>query len=257
MMRHTLLILMLLICGISVSAQLTLKSEKGDFEARLIGRALFDGGVFFSDKTSLGNAVEVYDVRMGTVIRFLERWTGKIEMGFAKSKVSMKDIYIEYNDGKNLFRVGHYFEPFSLEYRIGTSDMKFNGAAVTGIAFGDRRRLGISYTYNCDVLNVSGGVFSDKDIDNTEKGDEGYAFSGRVLFRPYSKEKNVIHVGVSSRFGVQGEAEENTLTYSAGAPSNLISEKFLKAEVTEAINEWKFGAEVVMVLDRCISKVNT
>lgn len=244
------MILMLLVCGMSASAQLTLKSEKGDFEARLIGRALFDGGVFFSDKTSLGNAVEVYDVRMGTVIRFLERWTGKIEMGFAKSKVSMKDIYIEYNDGKNLFRVGHYFEPFSLEYRIGTSDMKFNGAAVTGIAFGDRRRLGISYTYNCDVLNVSGGVFSDKDIDNTEKGDEGYALSGRVLYRPYSKEKDVIHVGVSSRFGVQGEAEENKLTYSAGAPSNLIPEKFLKAEVTEAINEWKFGAEVVMVLDR-------
>ena len=140
MMRHTLLILMLLACGMNASAQLTLKSEKGDFEARLIGRALFDGGVFFSDKTSLGNAVEVYDVRLGTVVRFLERWTGKIELGFAKSKVSMKDIYIEYNDGKNLFKVGHYFEPFSLEYRIGTSDMKFNGAAVTGTAFGGRRR---------------------------------------------------------------------------------------------------------------------
>ena len=249
-MKHTLLILILLVCYASVSAQLTLKSEKGDFEARLIGRVLFDGGVFFSDKTSLGNAVEVYDVRLGTVVRFLERWTGKIEMGFAKSKVSMKDIYIEYSDGKSLLRVGHCFEPFSLEYRIGTSDMKFNGAAVTGIAFGDRRKLGISYTYDCDVLNVSGGVFSDKDIDNTEKGDEGYALSGRVLFRPYSREKNVIHVGVSSRFGVQGEAEENKITYSAGAPSNLIPEKFLKAEVTEAINEWKFGAEVVMVLDK-------
>ena len=249
-MKHALLILILLVCYASVSAQLTLKSEKGDFEARLIGRVLFDGGVFFSDKTSLGNAVEVYDVRLGTVVRFLERWTGKIEMGFAKSKVSMKDIYIEYSDGKSLLRVGHCFEPFSLEYRIGTSDMKFNGAAVTGIAFGDRRKLGISYTYDCDVLNVSGGVFSDKDIDNTEKGDEGYALSGRVLFRPYSREKNVIHVGVSSRFGVQGEAEENKITYSAGAPSNLIPEKFLKAEVTEAINEWKFGAEVVMVLDK-------
>ena len=55
---------------------------------------------------------------------------------------------------------------------------------------------------------------------------------------------------ISSRFGVQGKAEENKLTYSAGAPSNLIPEKFLKAEVTEAINEWKFGAEVVMVLDK-------
>ena len=73
MMRHTLLILMLLACGMSASAQLTLKSEKGDFEARLIGRALFDGGVFFSDKTALGNSLEVYDVRLGTVVRFLER----------------------------------------------------------------------------------------------------------------------------------------------------------------------------------------
>ena len=34
MMRHTLLILMLLACGMNASAQLTLKSEKGDFEAR-------------------------------------------------------------------------------------------------------------------------------------------------------------------------------------------------------------------------------
>lgn len=250
MMRHTLLILILLVWGMCTSAQLTLKSEKNDFEIRLIGRALFDGGIFFSDKTALGNSLEIYDVRLGTVVRFLERWTGKIEMGFAKSKISMKDIYIEYSDGKNLFRVGHYFEPFSLEYRIGSSDMKFNGAAVTGIAFGDRRRLGVSYTYCGEAWNISGGVFSDKDIDNTEKGDEGYAFSGRVLYRPYWEGKNVIHVGVSSRFGVQGEAEEGKLVYSAGAPSNLIPEKFLKAEVTEAINEWKFGAEVVMVLDK-------
>ena len=84
MMRHTLLILMLLACGMNASAQLTLKSEKGDFEARLIGRALFDGGVFFSDKTSLGNAVEVYDVRLGTVVRFLERWTERSSWGLPR-----------------------------------------------------------------------------------------------------------------------------------------------------------------------------
>ena len=119
MMRKVFLLLILMACYVGVFAQLTLKSEKGNFEARLIGRALFDGGVFFSDKTSLGNAMEVYDLRLGTVVRFLDRWTGKIEVGFAKSKVSMKDIFIEYRDGKNLFRVGHFFEPYSLEYRIG------------------------------------------------------------------------------------------------------------------------------------------
>ena len=67
------------------SAQLVLKSEKGEFECRLIGRALFDGGVFFSDKTPLGNAVEVYDVRLGTTMRFLAHWYVKIEIGFANS----------------------------------------------------------------------------------------------------------------------------------------------------------------------------
>lgn len=250
MMRKVFLLLLLMVCYAGVSAQLTLKSGKGDFEARLIGRALFDGGVFFSDKTSLGNAMEVYDLRLGTVVRFLERWTGKIEIGYAKSKVSMKDVYIEYSDGKNMFRVGHYFEPFSLEFRIGSSDMKFNGAAVTGIAFGDRRKLGASYTYNSDPLNVSAGVFSDKDVDNTEKGDEGYDVVGKVLYRPYLNGKDVIHIGVSSRFSAFGEAEEGKVVYSAGAPSNLIPEKFLRADVTESINEWRFGAEVVMVLDK-------
>ena len=53
------MLLLLVACYTGVFAQLALKSEKGDFEARLIGRALFDGGVFFSDKTSLGNAAEV------------------------------------------------------------------------------------------------------------------------------------------------------------------------------------------------------
>lgn len=250
MMKKVFLLLILMACYAGAFAQLTLKSGKGNFEARLIGRALFDGGVFFSDKTSLGNAVEVYDLRLGTVVRFLDRWTGKIEVGFAKSKVSMKDIFIEYRDGKNLFRVGHFFEPYALEYRIGSSDMKFNGAAVAGVAFGDRRKLGVSYTYYADLLNVSAGVFSDKDVDNTEKGDEGYALSGRVLYRPYVNGEDVIHVGVSSRFSVPGEAEGNKVVYSAGGPSSLIPEKFLQADVTDAINEWRFGAELVMVLDK-------
>ena len=109
-MRHTLLILMLLACGMSASAQLTLKSEKGDFEARLIGRALFDGGVFFSDKTVVGKFV--WKCMMFVWERWYVFWNvgpGKIEMGFAKSKVSMKDVYIEYSDGKNLFKVGPLF----------------------------------------------------------------------------------------------------------------------------------------------------
>lgn len=232
------------------SAQLVLKSEKGEFECRLIGRALFDGGIFFSDKTPLGNAVEIYDVRLGTTMRFLDHWFGKIEIGFANSEVSLKDIYIEYQQERHVIRVGHYYEAFGLDYRIGTSDMKFNGVSVTGKAFGDRRKLGISYIYNVDALNLWTGIFSDKDVDNKEKGDEGFTLAGRYLYRPYVDGDNAIHIGLSSRFSTHGEAEENTITYAAGAPSELLSEKFLKADVTDAINQWKLGAEIVLVYDK-------
>ena len=45
---------------------------------------------------------------------------------------------------------------------------------------------------------VSAGVFSDKDVDNTEKGDEGYDVVGKVLYRPYLNGKDVIHIGAVS-----------------------------------------------------------
>jgi len=232
------------------SAQLVLKSEKGELDCRFIGRALFDGGVFFSDSTDLGNAVEVNDVRLGMVLHFLEHWSGKIELGFSGGEISLKDVYINYAKGRHQVRVGNFFEPFSLEYRIGSSDMKFNGAAVTGKVFGDKRRLGISYTYHVDPLNVAVGAFGDKDVNNEKEGDEGYALSGRVLYRPYLQAGNVLHVGVSSRFSVEGESEQNTVTFSGGIPSDLIAQKFLTAKIDDAINQWRFGAEVVCVYDK-------
>lgn len=223
---------------------------KGDFEWKIIGRILFDGGIFFSDKTELGNSVEVNDARLGFTMNILENWRGKIEVGFAKSQVSLKDAYLEYYNKQHLVRVGHAFEPFALGYRIGTSDMKFNGQPATAKVFGDRRKIGISYTYNTDPWNISAGIFSDKDIDNQWKGDEGYAFAGRLLFRPCVKDDAVLHLGASTRFSVHGEDENRVITYSGGAPSDLVSEKFLKADVDQAINQWKFGAELIGVYDK-------
>ena len=244
-MRKTIVLLGLFFILNDAFSQLTLKTEQGELDCRFIGRALFDGGIFFSDSTALGNAVEVNDVRLGLVLKFLEHWSGKLELGFAGGEVSLKDVYINYAKGRHQVRVGNFFEPFSLEYRIGTSDMKFNGAAVTGKVFGDRRRLGVSYTYNVDPFNVAVGVFGDKDVNNEKEGDEGYALSSRILYRSYLNAGNVQHVGISSRFSTEGEAEQQIVTFSGGIPSDLVSNKLLNATVTNAINQWRMGAEMI------------
>ena len=77
-----------------------------------------------------------------------------------------------------------------------------------------------------------------------------YVVASRVQYRPYLKDGQVIHVALSSRFYKLGDKTEHRLSYRAGAPSTLVSEKFLRAELTDAKSEWKYAADVVMTLGR-------
>lgn len=250
-MRNILLIVLLLVCSERAFAQLTLKTERGDFSCRFIGRALFDAGVFASDKTDLGNSVDLYDVRLGAVLDFMDNWGGKIELGFVNNKVSLKDVYLDFQKGSHLVILGHYFEYFALGARIGSSDMKFNGYTATDQAFGDRRKFGISYAYKRKSWDFCVGVFDDKDAGSSgEHRDEGYVITSRFLYRPYMKEGRVIHVALSSRFYHLGDNTGHQLSYTAGAPSTLVKDDFLRVDITDAKNEWKYAGDVVMTLDK-------
>lgn len=250
-MNRLLLFVLFVLCAGAASAQLTLRTEKGDFSCRFIGRALFDFGVFADDKTELGNSVDLYDVRLGAVLDFADHWGGKIELGFVNNKVSLKDVYLDFRKGSHLVILGHYFEYFALGARIGSSDMKFNGYTATDQAFGDRRKFGISYAYKRERWDLCVGVFDDKDAGSSaDDEDEGYVVASRVQYRPYLKDGQVVHVALSSRFYKLGDKTEHRLSYRAGAPSTLVSEKFLRAELTDAKSEWKYAADVVMTLGR-------
>lgn len=224
-----------------------------DFEWRLIGRALFDGGVFFSDSTELGNGVKIYDVRLGTTVRFLQDWTGKIEIGFSDSKVALKDVFIAYNWGVHTVKVGHYFEPFALEAYIGTSDYRFLTPSETDKAFGDRRKVGLSYTFTGKNLIASGGFFSDGDVDNVKSLDEGYTVAAKLVGLPVVQEGKLVRLGISSRFSEHDQLENQKTTFIAGAPTALLTKdknEFIKAGVTDMINQWRFGANVILLYNR-------
>lgn len=55
---------------------------------------------------------QVNDLRLGTVIRFEEHWETKIELGYGDSKISLKDIYLNYSIAKHNIRLGYHYEPF-------------------------------------------------------------------------------------------------------------------------------------------------
>lgn len=222
------------------------KGSGKDFEWRLIGRALFDGGGFWCDRADLGNSFQVNDLRLGTRIRFLEDWEAKIEIAYGHGKISLKDVYLNYTlSDKHYFRLGYYFEPFGYAV-IGSVNFRFIAAAGTDKALGNKRKLGISYRYNQPHINVMAGVFSEGDIDKAKSVDQGYAMVAKLIGRPVMEEGRVVHLGIAPRFS----RHEKEIGFKAGIPTDLLSSEdnsFIQAEIGNMINMWKFEAELIAI----------
>lgn len=235
-------------CTVLGYAQAFVQSADKEFEWRIIGRVLFDGGIFRSDSTALGNGVAVGDLRLGAVMQFLEHWQGRIEIGYADSKVSLKDVYIAWHKGEHTVKAGHYFEPFGIENRVATTAYRLMTMSGTNKAFGDRRKLGISYAYDRHRLTMTGGIFSDGDVDNTKSLDEGYTVAAKVVVRPVYEERKLLHIGLSARFSAHDTAESREFVYKGGAPTwvlNKDANQFIRARVTNMINQWRGGGDFI------------
>ena len=89
-----------------VAATVTLSAAAQDtgnsFTIKPTGRILADGAVYLpgSEKEGFVSGVAIPDVRIGVKAGY-GKWKAKIDLGFAYSKVSMKDIYVEYDFNKS------------------------------------------------------------------------------------------------------------------------------------------------------------
>lgn len=235
---------------LGTSGQAFVKSGEGadDFQWRMTGRALFDAGTFIADTSGLGNGVVINDLRIGAIARIMNDWTLRVEVGFSGSKVGIKDVFVNYAWGANSVRAGHYFEPFAIDYRLGTTDYRLMTMTATDRAFGDRRKLGVSYTYNVRPWSFSGGIFSDGDVDNLKTSKEGYSLAAKLIGRPVFDEDKLIHLGISSRFSTHDKFDNGKLVLAAGAPTAILPRSqndFIRAEVSNVINQWRVAADVI------------
>ena len=179
-----------------VSAQEAVGGKNNDFRWRLIGRVFFDGGVLNRDSTT--TSFQVNDLRLGTVIRFLDAWEAKIELSYGDSKIALKDVYLNYSLDRSSVRLGYHFEPFG-NARVGTANYRFITDASSDKALGNKRKLGISYSYNQHGINVMAGVFSEGDIEKSKPLNQGYSLAAKLVGRPLMRDKKLIHVACRCR----------------------------------------------------------
>ncbi len=167
------LLLSLLLLGVLPVCAQGEKSPEDGFRWKLIGRVFFDGGVFMNDTLGFGHAFHVNDIRLGSVVTIGKGWDAKIELGYGNGKVSLKDVYLGYALGEHRFRLGYQYEPFG-NARVGTANYRFMQNATADNVFGDSRKLGISYSYDHEWMNIMAGVFSGGDMQGNVKMDQGY-----------------------------------------------------------------------------------
>jgi len=222
----------------------------GKLSGQVNGRVYFDGTAFFKDKTYLGSGATISDLRLGVSGKY-GNFAAKIDIGFAKKSVSFKDIFIEYDFRKNsCIRLGHFAEPFGLDYMESSGNIRFIDAGPVTEAFASGRKLGLEYIGWAGDFWYAAGIFADTHFaERTEyKGNDGYALTGRLVFNPYKEKGQILHLGVASTYRTPDAAKdgsERSVTYGANLGSMVNSEKFVNAVISDARNSFKIAGEFI------------
>lgn len=251
---------------IRLSAQDENKQEKkvitlsDKFELEPTGRIYVDVAKYFKDKTPLSSGAAFGDIRLGTKFSMGDKWGGKIEFGFAKSKISYKDIFLRYNFKKSSYiRLGNYTEPFGLEYVDSSAGNKFVTASSTSQAFAGKRNLGFEYVGWNSKFWYAGGVFADtKMASGTNLGDQGYAFSARTVYSPLREEGKLFHLALAGTYrkadapGFKYDENNNitgelprSISFGSNSETVVDPRKFIETKVNHAKDQFKYNAELI------------
>lgn len=240
-------------CLLAVAVTSTVAAQE-DFtdkiQYKLSGRMLMDGGVFLKNENNFGNGTEFSDLRVGVKASY-RQWDMKVEIGYAGSKVSIKDAFATYTSGKHILQMGQFYEPFTMDMLCSTFDLRFNQSPGAVLAMTNSRRLGAAYTYNSQHYYACGGFFTDNDISNVKNVSQGYAIDGRFVYRPVNESGKLLHVGMAAVYrtpdGTLPEDDNtNTFIYKSPGVSTIDNRNLILAEVDNARYQFKLGAELLI-----------
>lgn len=241
--------------GFKANGNFVMESDDGKYSFSPGGRFTFDGAYLDEDITPLGSGTTIKEARLNTALK-INKINVFFEIDFAKSKVTIKDIFARYNFTDHSFlKMGYYTEPFSSNYLETTEKVPFIGRPATVSAMAPPRSLGVSYRHYDRWFWFEGGIFGD-DINQTYQGKDGFGLSARFLFIPIELTNSHLHVGVSAAYrkaDSRGLDEDGSgyynrkLNYTVGLQTSIHTEKFMTAYIGPSGSN-NYGQETLAAL---------
>ena len=208
-------------------------------------RVQFDGG-FFSDNTLnlIGNGATIRRARFAVKAIIWNNWYAELDLDFSGSAVELKDAYIKYtfDSGDLNIKAGHFRESFGLETNTTSRYVNFIERSLAS-KLDPSRHLGIQINHWAEKYVVSGGIhfntvgdleevtFS-KDANKDYGLDEGYAYTGRIVYRPIIDNEKVLHLGFAATYRTPQTTAEvpYSFRYSARSYTSINRKKYIDTD---------------------------
>ena len=220
------------------------------------GRILMDAGVMHSTDESvdqkLNDGVAIPDARVGLSATY-GKWKAKVDVGYARQALSLKDISLDSNFNKeNLVRLGYFVHQFGQQSATSSSFKVSMEEPLANQAFFNSRLLGAMYVHAGEKFHATASVFAENDamkMSTDKLGNEAWGVMTRLVWRPMTERGKIFHVGISGayespRYNKTAALSHSSYTLKAPFPTRIASVMAQEATITDAKALWKFSPEL-------------
>ena len=245
--------------AMSATAQ---ESSEPKFTIKPTGRILMDGAVYLGGNDDYNadagdkkfvDGVAIPDLRLGVKAGY-GNWKAKIDVGFGYGKVSLKDVFIEYDFNENhLVKAGYFVPQFGLNSETSSS-MKpsYEEPSSNEFFYANPRLLALMHIYDKGQFFAGTTVFAEAAAmtkNATEMGKQAWGAQTRLVWRPMHSDGDAFQIGCSFNYSSPTGGDHNEFTYSANFPSRVSKVTNVSATIDHAKGLFKMTPEVLFM--RC------
>lgn len=235
-------------------------SSEPKFTIKPTGRILMDGAVYLGGNDNYSeesgdkkfvNGVAIPDLRLGVKAGY-GKWKAKIDVGFGYGKVSLKDVFIEYDFNENhLVKAGYFVPQFGLNSETSSS-MKPDYEEPSSNEFfnANPRYLALSYIFDKAQYFAAVSAFAEANAmkeNATEMGKQGWGAETRLVWRPRHADGNTIQVGCSFAYTTPTTDDHTGFSYTSNFPSRVSKVNLLTANVDHARGSFRMTPELLLI----------
>ncbi|KGL64285.1 phosphate-selective porin O and P family protein [Polaribacter sp. Hel1_85] len=220
-------------------------SDDNSYSLWLDNRVQFDGAFFSNDALNpIGNGATIRRARFAIKAIMWNNWYAELDLDFSGSAVELKDAYLKYtfDSGDLNIKAGHFRESFGMETTTTSRYITFMERSLAS-KLDPSRHLGLQANYWKEKYLLSGGIhfntvgdleeFEISQDHNKDLGlDEGYAFTGRAVYRPIIENEKVLHFGIAATYRTPQTTAEvpHSFRYSTRSHSSINRKKYIDTD---------------------------